>query len=98
MINGGSDRQNQLELLKSRFDQGLGLGQKHFESLVRTPNKKKAARIVMFQLEPEPGSAVDTESPSPLKSSSPKKVLKNKVLNYEKIYGQSSTFNIKLKQ
>ena len=41
----------------------------------------------MFQLEPEPGSAVEVvESPGLSPSKSPKKIMKNKVLNFEKIY------------
>ena len=55
--------------------------------------KKKGNRVVMFQLDPEPGSAVEIESPC-----SPKKQ-KDKVLKFEKLYyGQSvkPKFNKKL--
>jgi hypothetical protein len=49
LMNGGFDRQNQLELLKTRFDKGIGQGTKYFEAqMQRNRRKSKTKRIVMF--------------------------------------------------
>ena len=64
------------------------MGQQYFDAQLKLRNRNKGKRIVMFQLEPEPGSAVEIDSPSyspQKKELSPRKIMKNKELNIDKL-------------
>ena len=54
--------------------------------------RKNKNRIVAFQLEPEPGSALEIESPTISPTKSPKKLMKNKVLNLDKLRANQKNF------